>query len=212
MAQQWNHLALGVAIREEDVPALDAEDIARDSPLALHHAQLAALLQGEQVLGEERRFLTGIGFQGPLPMRVVGPVGGVGEGGHKHAVAATNHAAAHMVKVQVGEEDVGDVLSGKPGLAQATIQRVFAMQVVVAEEFLGLLVADAAVDQNQPRIDFHQKRAHRPGTEVLGIGGIGPRPKLLWNHPKHRAAIQLEIPGVNRVQSHGVKVATAPRS
>ena len=93
-----------------------------------------------------------------------------------------------------------------------SVQRVFAMQVVVAEEFLGLLVADAAVDQNQPRIDFHQERAHRPGAEVLGIGGIGPRPKLLWNHPKHRAAIQLEIPGVNRVQSHGVKVATAPRS
>ena len=53
MAQQGNHLALGVAICEEDVPALDAEGIARDPAFALHHAQLAALLQGEQILGEE---------------------------------------------------------------------------------------------------------------------------------------------------------------
>ena len=109
MAQQWNHLALGVAIRKEEVPTLDAERIARDAPLAFHHAQLATFLKGEQVFGEERRFLAGIGFQGPLPMRIVGPVGGVGESGDEHAVVSPNHPAAHMVKMQVGQEDVGDV-------------------------------------------------------------------------------------------------------
>ena len=87
-------------------------------------------------------------------MRVVGPVGGVGEGGNEHVVTATNHATAHMVKVQVGEENIGDVLLGKPGFAQAAIQGMFAMQVVMAEKFLGLLVADATIDQNQPLIGF----------------------------------------------------------
>ena len=169
MAQQWNHLALGVAIRKKmSQPWMpSAFRVIRPSrpPCAT-----GRFLQGEQVLGEERRFLAGIGFQGPLPMRVVGPVGGVGEGGHEHAVAATNHAAAHMVKVQVGEEDVGDVLWANPA-SRRLIQRVFAMQVVVLKNFSDCLSPmPQSIKINRESISTRSERIAQ--VEVLGIGGL----------------------------------------
>ena len=89
---------------------------------------------------------------------------------------------------------------------------MLAVKVVVAEELLRLLVSDAAVDEHQPVAHLHEQRAHCPGAEVEFVGGIGWGPELLGNHPKHRAPVQLEIPGVNGVQSHATKVATAPPS
>ena len=80
---------------------------------------------------------------------------------------------------------------------------------VVTEKLLRLFVANPTIHQDKSTPYFDEERSHRPCAQVLGVWRIGVRPKLLRHHPKHCSAIQFEISGVNRVQSHGAKVDTA---
>ena len=198
-----------MAVGKKDIPPLDSEDILGHPTLAWNPLELPTFRKGQEVFGQKRRFLAGIGFHGPLPMRFVGPIGGVGKAGDEHAIGTSVHGPSHVVEVQVGQEHVGDVLTCKACRVQASIQGMVAMQVVMAEELLRLFVPNATIHKHEAIADFHQQRTHGPCAQILGIRRIGPRPKLLGHHPKHRPAIQFEIPGVNRVQTHGAKVDMA---
>ena len=72
----------------------------------------------------------------------------------------------------------------------------------MAEKLLALLVSDAAVDEHEPVGEFHQQRPHGPRAQIQGVGWIGSRPQLLWDHAKHGAPVKLEIPRVDGVQLH----------
>lgn len=159
-----------------------------------------------EVVGQERRFFPCIGVHGPIPVRVIAPKRRIGEGRDELAVGSADHGTAHMVEMQMCQKHVGDVFPREPDLRQTRVQAVSPMQVVVAEKFLRLFVANAAIDENQAVLHLHQQGAHGPRAQILAVCRVGPGPKLLGNNPKHGPAVQFEIPGVNRVKAHGGKV------
>lgn len=86
------------------------------------------------------------------------------------------------------------------------VQAVVPVEVVMAEELLGLFLTNAAIDEHPSAADLYEERPHGPCAEVQVVGRIGTGPKLLGNHPKHGPTIQLEIPCMDRVKAHGRKV------
>ena len=90
-------------------------------------------------------------------MCVVGPIRGIGKRGNQHAIVSPDHSATHMVKVQMGEEHIGDVFASKSRGLQAAVERMVSVKVIVAEELFTLFVANAAVDEDETVLHLHEK-------------------------------------------------------
>ena len=136
------HLGIGVAVDYEGVESKGGRD---SGGVALDEVELAGFLQGHDVFAQEAGFFARIGVGGPVPMACVGPVAGVGKG-RPELVAVARHGSAHVVKVQMRQKHVGDVVAVKPVCGQTAVEGRIAVQVVVAEEFFVLLGADSGVD------------------------------------------------------------------
>ncbi len=120
------------------------------------------------------------------------------EGGHQF-VAFPFDAAAAMVEMQVGEEDVGDIIAVVPQGGERFVKRIVAVEMVMTEEFRILLVADAIVDEDEPVAVFHQHAAHRPGAHVIVVGRVEFVPDAFGHYAEHGAAVELEEAGIDRV-------------
>ena len=143
-------------------------------------------------------------------MALRAPEGRVGESRFKplRVVLPAADGTAAMVEVEVGEEDVGDVVAVEPERVELCIQ-VLRSRGVMAEEFFALLVAHAAVDEHQAVALFDQEGAKGPIAAVALIGGVVLRPERLRDHAEHGAAVQLEQAVGDRVDRHAGKVRGA---
>ena len=136
----------------------------------------------------------------------MGPVAGVGKG-RAQLVAVARHGSAHVVKMQMRQKHVGNVVAVEPVGRQTPVERRVAVQVVVAEELFVLLGPDARVDEGQAVAVFDEQAAHRPGTQVVRVGGVGALPERLGHDAKHGAPVELEKARFNGVQLHFLRLA-----
>ena len=213
--QQGKHLGFGVAVDHYGLEAQRGVHGAR-AFRGVDEFQLTGFVQGGNVLVEKARFFACIGLGGPFPVAGVGPKGGVGEGRNQQSVRASLHSTAHVVKVQVGQEDVCDVRSVVAGGSQAAVQGVVPVQVVVGKELFVLFLADSGVHQGESVSVFHQQQPHGPRAQVVFVCGVGALPQGFWDHAKHGAAVQFEKAGGNGGNFHRLarknSVSRSPQS
>ena len=74
------------------------------------------------------------------------------------------------------------------------------MEVIVAEEFFTLLIADSCIHQDQPVSLLNKQRAHGPATHISFIGWIRAAPKALGHHAEHGATVEPKVAGFDPVQ------------
>ena len=206
VAQQRDHLAFCVAVCEKNIPAFNPHRVGDGAPMSWDHFELTRLGERGQIFSQERGFFSWVGGHGPLPVVGVGPIRGIGKGGPELAIGQSLDGPADVVEVQVGEKHICDVFSGTARRGQSLVQAVVPVEVVMAEELLGLFLTNAAIDEHPSAADFYEERPHGPCAEVQVVGRIGAGPKLLGDDPKHGSTIQLEIPCMDRVKAHGRKV------
>ena len=137
-----DHLAFRVAVGEKDVEAGEpvAQRIAGPASVAGDEGKLTTFLQRKDVFSEERGLFAGVRADGPVPVAGAAVEAGVRERRDEQAVGPPDDCAAHVVEVEVGEQDVGDVRAGQAEARELGVERGGAMEVVVAEEFGILLV------------------------------------------------------------------------
>ena len=131
--------------------------------------ELPALLKGQQVFAKETGLFARVGVDGPVPMALAGPKFGVRKCRFEAAFPVAFDGPSDMVKVQMGQQYVRDVRSGKPACSQRFVEGVIAVQVVVAEEFFRLLGANSCVDEQQVFSVFNEQAAHGPRTQIIRI-------------------------------------------
>ena len=68
------------------------------------------------------------------------------------------------------------------------------MQVVMAEEFLRLLVPNAAVDEHQAVADFDKQGAHGPRAQILAVAGLVLDQSCLGTTPNMAPPSSLKFP------------------
>ena len=125
------------------------------------------------------------------------PERGVGKGGFKPLgiVRSASDGAAAMVEVQVGQEDIGDVVSVKSEGIQLKV-KVLVARGVMAKEFLALLVAHAAVHQHQPVAILDEQERRAQSQRLRSSVGWCLVQRGFGHHAEHGAAVQLEQPWV----------------
>ena len=104
---------------------------------------------------------------------------------------SASDGAATVVEMEVGQEDVGDVVAVEAEGIKLKVQ-VLGDGGIMAEELLALLVAHAAVDEHQAVALLDQQGAQGPIASVPLVGGVVLRPEGLRDHAEHGAAVQLE--------------------
>lgn len=87
----------------------------------------------------------------------IGPIRSIGKGGAELAVGQSFHGPAYVVKVQVGEKHICDVLAGTAHRGQALVQAVVTVEVVMAEELFGLFLTNAAIDKHPSVSDLYEQ-------------------------------------------------------
>jgi hypothetical protein len=78
-------------------------------------------------------------------------------------------------------------------------QRIFTVEIIMAEEIPFLLIADPVVDQYFPVTVDYQQASHRPVAKVVLIGRIYFRPQGFRHYAEHGAAVEFEIAGLYAV-------------
>ena len=143
-------------------------------------------------------------------MALGAPERGVGKGRLEplRVVLPAVDGAATVVEVEVGQEDVGDVVAVEAEGIELGIQ-VLGAGGIMAEELLALLVAHAAIDEHQAVALLDQQGAQSPIAAVPLVGGVVFRPEGLRDHAEHGAAVELEQTVGDRVDRHGRKVRAA---
>ncbi len=148
VGQDGTHLCVGMAVDDENI---ETQRCAHAMLVfwSFDKFKLAAFFEGQNVFRQEAGAFSGIGFGGPIPMALIGPIIGIFECRFvARAVDVPLDSAPHVVKVKVGEEHVGDVVAIKTVSGQRCIQAVVAVEEVVAEKLFALFVADAGVDED----------------------------------------------------------------
>src|SRR5262245_3709143 len=130
-------------------------------------------------------------------MFVIAPVKRFGKSGHQSAVCVPLNGTAAVIEMQVGQENISNILGAKTMSSQAFFERVVSMQIIVAKELFILLVAKSVVDQDAVVAVLDQQAAHSPGTKIPIVGGIGFVPKRFWNDAEHSASVELKISGID---------------
>src|ERR1700760_2204662 len=109
--------------------------------------QLPALLYRQNILAKERSFLPIIWIHGPVPMTGMRPIPGIAER-RNEAIPRADDAPPAMIKMQMCQQHIGDVIPMKTQSGKGRIERIGTMQIIVREEFRILLIADAIVHQD----------------------------------------------------------------
>jgi hypothetical protein len=73
------------------------------------------------------------------------------------------------------------------------------MWLIVTEELLILLIAEATVYKDELLAIFYQHAAHGPSAEVIGIGRVKLGPHGLRHYAKHGTTVQLEETRIYRM-------------
>ena len=106
-----------------------------------------------------------------------------------------------MIEVEMGEDDIGDV--GRRHAVRAERRRdILTARVdrVDVAQLLAVLRAVPRIHEDRPAPAADQQRPRRHGDPVSLIGGIRLPPEGPRDHAEHRAAVQREAPGLDRVQ------------
>src|SRR5690606_34970852 len=122
--------------------------------LWIYKVQLPALLQRPKVFFEKGSLFPGIGLCGPLPMGGIGPEPGIFKGGFIAAsVPVPLYAAPTVIEMQMGQEDIGDIVPVEAHCPQGAVQAVVPPEMVIGEELFGLFVAQTVVDRKSTRLN-----------------------------------------------------------
>src|SRR3546814_5417378 len=96
-----------------------------------------------------------------------------------------------MVKVEVGKKDIGDVAEVESGFMQRSFKSVIAVQVIITEKLVTLLVAHAGIHQDPPVPVFAEQATGGPAAHLIRIRWIVFFPGCLWNNTKHGSAVPI---------------------
>src|SRR5690349_3899110 len=109
-----------------------------------------------------------------------------------------------MIEMQMRPDDYGDVTRLDTQLVEPVLKTSGAIHASVFHsvylvELLVLLVAGAAVDENETRLVLDQEAAHAQQDAVLLVRLDLPLPQRARDNAEHRAAVKLLNPGLDRV-------------
>ena len=197
---QRQHLAFGVSVDEEHM--VGKPGMGHGCPCPARGRTLSRGFDGMDVLFEEARLFPGFGhwprpnaawcsrtWRWQRPARTGG-----------HPVPADGAAA--VVKVQVGQKDIRDVVPVESKCIELCVE-VFVARGVVPKELLALLVAHAAIDEHQAVAVLMSRSAARSHRVH---GGVVLGPEGLRHNAEHGASVELEQTMGDRVQVHAAKV------
>jgi hypothetical protein len=111
------------------------------------------------------------------------------------ACFVSNHGSAHMIKMQVRQDQIGDVFGFVSGGIQATHERIRPVQFVMPKELFTLLAPNACIDQYDFIGRFNEQAAHGPIAEIVLVGGVQLVPNAFGYGSEHGPAIKLKITG-----------------
>src|SRR6056297_217301 len=112
------------------------------------------------------------------------------------------YAASAMIKMQVGQKNIGDIITMETDIFQGFVQRMVAPEIIITKEFFGLFVAQSVIDQNKPVTIFNQKTTGGKVNHIIAICRIGPVPNRFRDYTEHGASIQLKITGLYGINCH----------
>ena len=166
-------------------------------------AKFAALLHGKNILFQKGGAFAFVGFGCPFPVFRIAPEGCVRESRFvAGAVFVPTNTAAAMIKVQVTQHHVGDVIKAVTVLAQGFLQGVIAIEEIMGKELFVLLVAEAVIDEDLTIAGIDEQASHGPVAHVVLIGRVQFVPNGFWNNAEHGATIEFEITTVDREKFH----------
>jgi hypothetical protein len=111
-----------------------------------------------------------------------------------------------MIKMQVREKNISDIGAVKAEAFKRFVEGSIAVQEIVREELLTLLIPYSGIDKREALAIFNQQAAHSHIDEVVAISRICLLPDTLGHHAKHGAAVELEMTGFDGVKFHGAKI------
>jgi len=170
-------------------------------PLALDKIQYPSFVQRcKIVLHKTSPVFLGRPFR-EIPMFALNVVLRLGERRYELSVLELRAATA-MVKMQMGENHIGDV-GGRDAILS---QRFFQVVVRVIEtvnifQLIRPFRAIAIVDENDLIIPDNKETSGRESDAVAGIGRIGLRPKNPRHYSEHCTAVEGKAPGLDRMDS-----------
>ena len=117
----------------------------------------------------------------------------VRKSGHQKSFGVSLDRSSYMVEMQMRQKNICNIWDTETQCIEILLQTILPVEVVVAEEFFALLVADSCIHQDQSVSLLNKQRAHGPATHISFIGWIRAAPKALGHHSEHSASIQFEI-------------------
>ena len=111
-----------------------------------------------------------------------------------------------MIKMQVREKYVRNIISMKAQPLERTIKGIIAKQKIMGEEFLTLFIPYSGIDKRESFAIFHQQAAHGHVYEVVAISWICFLPDTLGYHAKHGTTVEFEMTGFDGMKFHGAKI------
>lgn len=198
-------LGLGMAIDHFELY------IGKQFGFAVEQTKLPAVHDRLDVFREETGFFAGIGVECPGEVTALDPEVGIFKCNFMALLDRMPFGtAATMVKMQVGQDYIGDVAFVKAQSFQRTIQGIdLIIQPINPGKLLIVLLSNAVVHQDETVFILDQEATHGHVDAVFFIGGIGPLPDWFRNHPKHGPAVELEVTGFYCMQFHRVKIMAA---
>ncbi len=113
----------------------------------------------------------------PVPVGLIAPVHRIWKGRLvTGARLVPPDTAPAMVKMQVGEEYISDVVPVETVFGEGSVKRMVSPEVVIAKEFLRLFIPHTIVDKNKTVSVFDKQTTGRHVDQVIGIGRIGTAP------------------------------------
>jgi len=104
-----------------------------------------------------------------------------------------------MVEMEVGEDDVGDVVVGEVLLFERLCEVVGGLGLVDLFEFVVVPIADAGVDEDETLVGTNQEASQGEGDAIILIGGGGFLPEGSGDDAVHGAAVDRKCAVVDYV-------------
>jgi hypothetical protein len=89
-------------------------------------------------------------------MLFIAPIHGILEGWTELPFPIPFNGSTTVVEVQVGQEDIGDVIAVESVCREALVQGIIPMQVIVLQELLVLLGANACIEEHKTVFILHE--------------------------------------------------------
>jgi len=167
---EGDKLTVGVAVEHTE------SDVVKGLVAFAKQVETATRGQGQEVVGEEGGTFAFVGVDCPIPVGLRYPVGGVWEDAFGLALGVKTGSGSDMVVVEVGEENIGDVVGGKADEGEGFQDVNVGLAVADGVVFFVALVSKADVNKQVAMAVLYKEAAGGDGDGVVVVGLVLARP------------------------------------